>query len=348
MRTATVVAPRLADRRRECAARVVPGCAVASRAEPPQRAACRRSRPGRSRRVDDLAAAPGQVVRVPQHDPEVVDRAAAGRDNEQQARPSAIAEAAPYSSTKKKSQRPSPDSFTDERACFDVRVDEGPCTHRRWRPGGGAGRRDARGGARCGLHRPNHSIGAAHEGDQVRLAVGGVADGAAQVRAGSSGRSAGCGGGRGNQKRGARMRGPARREHTSGVAATDRRETESGIEVKPVYTADDAAARARAARASSRTRAGRIADMYRGRPWTMRQYAGFASAEESNARYRYLLDARADRPVGRVRPADAARLRLRRSARASARSAGPAWRSTRSPTWRCCSRTFRSARCRRR
>jgi len=30
--------------------------------------------------------------------------------------------------------------------------------------------------------------------------------------------------------------------------------------------------------------------MYRGRFWTMRQYAGYASAEESNARYRYLLD----------------------------------------------------------
>jgi methylmalonyl-CoA mutase N-terminal domain/subunit len=29
--------------------------------------------------------------------------------------------------------------------------------------------------------------------------------------------------------------------------------------------------------------------MYRGRPWTMRQYAGFGSAQESNARYRYLL-----------------------------------------------------------
>jgi len=29
--------------------------------------------------------------------------------------------------------------------------------------------------------------------------------------------------------------------------------------------------------------------MYRGRYWTMRQYAGYASAEESNARYRYLL-----------------------------------------------------------
>src|SRR5216684_3348976 len=30
--------------------------------------------------------------------------------------------------------------------------------------------------------------------------------------------------------------------------------------------------------------------MYRGRLWTMRQYAGFATAEESNTRYRYLLD----------------------------------------------------------
>jgi methylmalonyl-CoA mutase N-terminal domain/subunit len=29
--------------------------------------------------------------------------------------------------------------------------------------------------------------------------------------------------------------------------------------------------------------------MYRGRPWTMRQYAGFGSAEETNARFRYLL-----------------------------------------------------------
>jgi len=31
-------------------------------------------------------------------------------------------------------------------------------------------------------------------------------------------------------------------------------------------------------------------NMYRGRYWTMRQYAGYASAEESNARYKYLLD----------------------------------------------------------
>src|SRR5579871_4927221 len=30
-------------------------------------------------------------------------------------------------------------------------------------------------------------------------------------------------------------------------------------------------------------------DMYRGKLWTMHQFAGFASAEETNARYRYLL-----------------------------------------------------------
>lgn len=30
--------------------------------------------------------------------------------------------------------------------------------------------------------------------------------------------------------------------------------------------------------------------MYRGRYWTMRQYAGFGSAKDTNARYRYLLD----------------------------------------------------------
>ena len=29
--------------------------------------------------------------------------------------------------------------------------------------------------------------------------------------------------------------------------------------------------------------------MYRGRPWTMRQYAGMGDAEESNKRYKYLL-----------------------------------------------------------
>ena len=31
-------------------------------------------------------------------------------------------------------------------------------------------------------------------------------------------------------------------------------------------------------------------EMYRKQLWTMRQYAGYATAAESNARYRYLLD----------------------------------------------------------
>jgi methylmalonyl-CoA mutase N-terminal domain/subunit len=73
------------------------------------------------------------------------------------------------------------------------------------------------------------------------------------------------------------------------VATTDRRETESGIEVKPVYTADDATRELEPPGEFPYTR-GPYRDMYRGRPWTIRQYAGFASAEESNARYRYLLE----------------------------------------------------------
>jgi methylmalonyl-CoA mutase N-terminal domain/subunit len=72
------------------------------------------------------------------------------------------------------------------------------------------------------------------------------------------------------------------------MAATGERRTESGIEVKPVYTAADAARPLEPPGEYPFTR-GPYPDMYRGRPWTIRQYAGFASAEESNARYRYLL-----------------------------------------------------------
>ena len=35
---------------------------------------------------------------------------------------------------------------------------------------------------------------------------------------------------------------------------------------------------------------GIFADGFRGRPWTIRQYSGFGSAESSNERYRFLLD----------------------------------------------------------
>jgi methylmalonyl-CoA mutase, N-terminal domain len=73
------------------------------------------------------------------------------------------------------------------------------------------------------------------------------------------------------------------------MAATDQRATESGIGLKPVYRPEDAPRAPELPGVALFTR-GIYPDMYRGRPWTIRQYAGFASAEESNARYRYLLE----------------------------------------------------------
>ena len=73
------------------------------------------------------------------------------------------------------------------------------------------------------------------------------------------------------------------------ATAEERRETDSGIEVKPVYTEEDAAGRELELPGEFPFTRGPYADMYRGRPWTIRQYAGFGSAEETNARFRYLL-----------------------------------------------------------
>src|SRR4051794_32863867 len=73
------------------------------------------------------------------------------------------------------------------------------------------------------------------------------------------------------------------------MATTGRRETDSGIEIRPVYTAEDAPAERELPGEYPFTR-GPYRDMYRGRPWTIRQYAGFASAEETSQRFRYLLD----------------------------------------------------------
>jgi methylmalonyl-CoA mutase, N-terminal domain len=69
----------------------------------------------------------------------------------------------------------------------------------------------------------------------------------------------------------------------------DRRETDSGIEVKPVYTEEDVAGLPLEPPGEFPFTRGPYRDMYRGRPWTIRQYAGFASAEETNERFRYLL-----------------------------------------------------------
>ncbi len=64
--------------------------------------------------------------------------------------------------------------------------------------------------------------------------------------------------------------------------------TLEGIDVKPIYTADDLDGvdhLGSVAGAEPFTR-GVKATMYAGRPWTIRQYAGFSTAEESNAFYR--------------------------------------------------------------
>ncbi len=48
--------------------------------------------------------------------------------------------------------------------------------------------------------------------------------------------------------------------------------------------------------------------MYVDQPWTIRQYAGFSTAEESNAFYRRNLAGRAEGPLRRLRPRDPPRL----------------------------------------
>ena len=62
--------------------------------------------------------------------------------------------------------------------------------------------------------------------------------------------------------------------------------TTSGIEIKEVYTEAKPITELPGEFPFTR---GIQKDMYRGRMWTMRQYAGFSTAEESNKRYHYLL-----------------------------------------------------------
>ncbi len=66
--------------------------------------------------------------------------------------------------------------------------------------------------------------------------------------------------------------------------------TPEGIEVKPLYTATDVTSDPGLPGFAPFTRGVR-ASMYAGRPWTIRQYAGFSTAEESNAFYRRNLAA---------------------------------------------------------
>src|SRR4051812_45161646 len=128
-----------------------------------------------------------------------------------------------------------------------------------------------------------------------------------------------------------------------------RRFTDSGIEVEPLYGADDVAD-------GLEERLGEPGDfpytrgphreMYRKQLWTMRQYAGYASAKESNERYRYLIEHGStglsmafDLPTQLGLDSD--------DPRCLARWAAPAWPSTRSTTCGWPSTRSRSTRSRR-
>ena len=66
--------------------------------------------------------------------------------------------------------------------------------------------------------------------------------------------------------------------------------TPSGIELPVIATAADHGGGGDEAPGAFPFTRGIFPDGYRGRLWTMRQYAGFSTAEDSNARYRFLLD----------------------------------------------------------
>src|SRR5712692_5358979 len=76
-------------------------------------------------------------------------------------------------------------------------------------------------------------------------------------------------------------------EATKRVAERAKFETTYGAPLPPIFDADGADPGAPGEPPYTR---GIQPTMYRGRLWTMRQYAGFGTAEESNARYRYLLE----------------------------------------------------------
>ncbi len=65
--------------------------------------------------------------------------------------------------------------------------------------------------------------------------------------------------------------------------------TVSGLEIDPLYTSDDLPARPEDLPGQYPYTRGIHAAGYRGRLWTMRQFSGFATAEQTNRRYKYLL-----------------------------------------------------------
>jgi len=85
----------------------------------------------------------------------------------------------------------------------------------------------------------------------------------------------------------------AKKEKKSDDLSSFKWETAEGISVKPLYTAADTAGLETADTLPGIAPfvRGPMATMYAGRPWTVRQYAGFSTAEESNAFYKRNLAA---------------------------------------------------------
>src|SRR5204862_5337790 len=82
-------------------------------------------------------------------------------------------------------------------------------------------------------------------------------------------------------------------EWLAAYSATPERDAEfvtlSGEPVRPLYTSEDVTQEPGLPGQFPFTR-GVYPSMYRGRLWTMRQFAGFGTPEETNERFRYLLD----------------------------------------------------------
>ena len=125
-------------------------------------------------------------------------------------------------------------------------------------------------------------------------------------------------------------------------------ETISGEPIEPLYTEEDLAEcdaeRDLGYPGEYPYTRGVYPSMYRGRLWTMRQFAGFGTAEETNERFRYLLDhgqtglsTAFDMPT--LMGLDSDHAPLARRGRASRAS-----RSTPSTTWRRSSTASRSTR----
>src|SRR6266498_120593 len=74
----------------------------------------------------------------------------------------------------------------------------------------------------------------------------------------------------------------------------DRRVTDAGIEIRPIYGPEDLEGldpeRDLGRPGEPPFTRGVYPSMYRGRLWTMRQYAGMGTADDTNRRFRYLLD----------------------------------------------------------